>query len=607
MERRTDQSEASRPATHQIETDGGAVVHGDVDAGGDFVGRDKITVITLGDARRLAAPALLILLGALLWFARDDLQRLWRGPLCDGQPACLVVAELMADDRGQAKALNSVITTRIHARVNVDGGLDAQIVPAESVADPDEAEQLARDEEAPLVVWGQLNASGDWVRIHFVLSDLLGVGESHAVTPLRAQPMGYDDVSGTLACHDCLNFAARDVEQRVDVIAHSAAGLLRYAAEPEAAFDDFVSALHCSGERVESDFGVKAKSDCTVAQPSDDFNPGLLYYYAGKAAVRNGDYGLGIRLLEQAVKQNSHDPAGWIGIGAAWQAWLNDPAAESAMTALRTAVVLAGDEIAAVSPGEARAALYHNQALAYELQGEWEAAAEAYALAVDRFGEDRPAAYVSLVQQGWAEYMDGNGAAAKATLQSAKERVPSAPWASIVLARLTWEADRDADAARGYLADAHNAAPDQVEVDVAEALLCAQWRDHACVADAYDRALSRLPDSARIHTLAGAYYQPTSPPQAGQSWEAALRHYQLAVETRNRDPWAHDRLGYVQFNLGMYEAAVESYIRAIEQSFQSKGTNALYCNLAEAQSRAGRESEAMLNRERCGRGEDQTQ
>ena len=80
--------------------------------------------------------------------------------------------------------------------------------------------------------------------------------------------------------------------------------------------------------------------------------------------------------------------------------------------------------------------------------------------------------------------------------------------------------------------------------------LCELWDDFACAEQAYTAALLRRPRSGWLNGRVGAFYLPTNPVRAGQSWVNAAKYYEAAVDLRPQDPWAHERLAYVLLNRG---------------------------------------------------------
>ena len=245
------------------------------------------------------------------------------------------------------------------------------VVP--SVEDSEGAQEAAAEEGALLAVWGRILQEADKLRVHFELSNMLGIGESHGLRTLRAEPLLYDPIGGRVVCANCFDIAAGEVGQRVAIVAHAAAGLLHYADQPEQAYADFMAALYCAGEEIDPKLLAILQPACTEHARPAEWNPALLRYYAGKAAVLSGNYGGGIALLQAAAADNEYDPAAPLGIGAAYQEWIGDAQAPEAAAAFADAVRRVETLLPDMPNDAGRAALYHDLGLIYELQGDWSA------------------------------------------------------------------------------------------------------------------------------------------------------------------------------------------------------------------------------------------
>lgn len=539
------------------------------------------------------------LASGLLWFLWPQLTAWWTGPACADNPLCAVVARVAGPDPAQADELTAEIAQQIRDVLGRDESGQAVVAIRPGVEDPDAARRLAADEGALLVVWGRILQQAGKLRVHFELADLLGVGEAHGLRTLRAEPLLYDAIAGRVVCANCFDITTGELGQRIAIVAHAAAGLLHYADRPEQAYADFMAALYCAGEEIDPELRAVLQPVCTRHERPTDWNPAVLHYYAGKSAVLSGNYAAGIALLQAAAAENEYDPAAPLGSGAAYQAWTGDDKAPAAIAAFDDAVARIHDLASKTADDADRAALYHDLGLAYELQGDWSNAADNYARAVEVFGADGPSAYVSLIRTGYALEQDGDLAGAEARFQQALRLDKRAPWAYLELANLAWTGRQDRQAAEEWLRQADQAAPNASYVQLVRAELCSAWEDVACAEEAYQAALDRRPDSGWLHNRVGAFYLPTNPVRAGQSWDKAAEHYGWAVDLRPQDPWSHERLAYVLFNQGQPAEAADHYARAIALTHDDSAPARLYCSLAAAQGCAGMADEAQSSRGEC--------
>ena len=389
----------------------------------------------------------LVLAGGLLWMLWPSLADRWTGPVCAGSPICAVVARLAAPDTAQSDELTAEIAQQIRDVLGADEPDQALVAIVPNVDDEVAARKVAVDEGALLAVWGRVLQQAGKLRVQFELADLLGVGGSHSQRTLRAEPLLYDPIAGHVICANCFDIAEGELGQRIAIVAHAAAGLLHYAGRPEQAYKDFMAALYCAGEDIEPSLLATLRPVCSQHKPLADWNPALLHYYAGKAAVLSGNYGTGIELLQTAAADNPYDPAAPIGIGAAYQAWIGDASAPEAVAGFKEAAKRIKDLLLTVPDDADQAVLYHDLGLLYELQGNWAKAQENYAKAVDLFGATQASAYVSLVRLGYVVAQSGDLAGAEARLQQAVAIDGNAPWAYLELANLAWEGRQDHNAA----------------------------------------------------------------------------------------------------------------------------------------------------------------
>lgn len=541
----------------------------------------------------------LLVAGALLWQYYPALLHRWAGPACAGIPLCAVVAEPGSSNPGTAHDLAVEIAQQIRDVVGPGASDQVKVAIVPSVEDSEGAHKVAAEEGAPLAVWGRVLQEAGKLRVHFELSNMLGIGESHNLRTLRAEPMLYDPIAGRVVCSNCFDIAGGEVGQRVAIVAHAAAGLLHYADQPEQAYADFMAALYCAGEEIDPKLLAILQPACTEHTRPAEWNPALLRYYAGKAAVLSGNYAGGIALLQAAATDNEYDPAAPLGIGAAFQQWTGDAQVPEAVAAFADAARRVETLLPDMPNDAGRAALYHNLGLAYELQGNWSEAGANYGRAVELFGAEQPAAYASLVRLGSVLAQSGDATGAAGRFQQALALDKAAPWAYLGMATLAWEARHDRTAAEDWLRQAEGAAPDAAYVQIQRAELCSAWDDTACAEQAYLAALAGRPNSGWLHGIVGDFYRPTNPVRAGQNWDKAAEQYRWAVEFRPQDMWAHERLAYVLLNQGRAADAVDHYTQAIALAHGGSAPAHLYCSLALAQQQAGMAEAAQASQAEC--------
>lgn len=526
----------------------------------------------------IGAVLLLVAVAAIGYATRD---RWLPQPHCPPSQTCLLLAAFGPADNRTAAEITTALEQELKGVLDAAGASDdVAVMRSRAVASPQEAQTLAAEEGALLVIWGTVFEGEGKSRVHFELADRMGVGESGEVRPYRAEPLGYAPVAERIECTSCIDIEG-EVTQRTQVMAWFALGLADYAsAQPETAQPHFQTALFCAGE--EREILLPIQPDCTPPGEVDPAESAHIRYYLGKSFVLQGDYRQGIDSLLAATQANPNDPAAWIAIGEAYTNWYGDalpnspPAADAFAQAQRAAAGLPAATFArerAFSLG-----------LIFELQEEFAAAAAEYTKAVESFADDDPGAYVYLLAQSRALAHSGKPAGSETALRTASTLRPDVPWAWLALAALLVE---ERSTAQELMQQAGSTGSDEAYIDIIQAGLCAAWADRPCAADAYAKALDKRPTSGWLYSWVGDFYLPTNPPAAGQSWEEAERHYRRAVDLRPRDPWVHQRLGYVLLNLDRPAEAADAYTAAIDLLPEDAPTAPLACILAEAQRRAG--------------------
>ncbi len=545
---------------------------------------------------RRIAPLMFVLLAVVVWYLGSLVKK---GPLCPSGQVCVLVAQLAPQENSFAQQITEEIAQEIRDVLNVSESQNFEVKVAPSVTKGEEAKSLAQQEDALLVIWGRVFVEADKLRVYFELTDLLGIGESRLVHPFRVEPLFYDGIDEGIICTNCLDVVGK-VAQRIGIVTNAAAGLAYYAhSEPEQAHFAFMSALYCAGEGEKLNKQLSnVRNQCKIAEGPSNWNSGLLYYYAGKAAALTGDYANAVDYLEWATRENPDDPAAWIGIGSTLQSWSAQLDTQEADEALQKAKKKIEKLKKGVVHPDDWAILYYDEGLIYERLGNWHNAQEKYEKAVERFGRDDIAAYVSLIRLGRVLHQAGDNNAAEQALKQARALDRNSPWAYLELAQLYQE---DRQVAEQMLKQAETKAPNEVYVYITRAELCESrhWRDYGCAADSYTKALKKRSDFGWLHSRVGVFYTPTSPVLPHQSWELAKYHHQRAVELRPNDPWVHERLAYVLLSQESYDEAIQHYQRTIKLAYKKIAPAGVYCNLGIAQQRTGREAEAKENYERC--------
>jgi len=536
----------------------------------------------------------------VVWVFSPAVSNLWaqNAPHCPPDRVCVLITNIFPDDSKITRLLTRQITQEISAVMEKTVSSRYTIRSGPAVMDAQVAMQRARQEDDLLVVWGEVQAPFEKLLVQFALIDLLGVGESRTARVYRAEPIRYNPIDQKVECRNCMEVGiSDDIKRSARIVAYTAAGLVDYVqGQPEQARFAFMAALYCAGEEVDAAVIDLLQPDCPQQAGLSDWNPGLLYYYLGKALVLQGDYKRGIADLEQAATHNPRDPAAWIGIGSAYQSWLAQPDAPVAVAALAEAQTRAEKLLADLPPSE-WAPIYYDIGLIRELLGDTTGAQQYYTEAVKRFGKEEVSAYVALVSLARVQRVSGALDAAKQSAEQARALDPSSPWVYLELAAL---AQSEQALAEQMLDDAAYYAPNQAYTFITRAELCEkQWQDRACAADAYTQALDRRPNSGWLHSRVGEFYLPTNPVLGGQSWTLAHEHYQEALRLRPNDPWAQERLAYVLYNLSDYADAAQHYARAIDLVYAATENAALYCSLGRAQERGALLDAAKQAYQRC--------
>lgn len=411
----------------------------------------------------LGTATLAIVLLAASWLAMDKLRPAAPTPLlCPADRRCLLVADFAPAGELLAAELSRKLKTKLDSQLSLDIFAVRQ---TDAVVDATAAQQLANQEKALVVVWGEIFSQSKELQIFFALTDQFGIGESRQVRPYRAE--FFEAMAQQLQCqqHCFEDVTARGaaVDQISTVAAYTAAGLLHYANDqPEVANQEFTAALLCSGAPTDlplMDAAIMPTNpvtvsstltaaidvpSCATAQPIMGFNPASIYYYAGKAKILVGNYATAIAYLQHAAALNPKDPAALIAIATAYQSWLNQSDAVQAQAALAQARQRTNTrraELGSLNVPQQVATIEYELGLIAELAGDLKTAQEKYAAAADSFGRRSPAAYVSLLALGRAQRMAGQIEAAIDTLQQALALDETVPWAYLELAQL-YGADR---------------------------------------------------------------------------------------------------------------------------------------------------------------------
>jgi len=516
---------------------------------------------------------------------------------CQPTRICIVVANISPETNEIARDITKAIYAEIDSALEKLDPPQPIVLATSSVTSSYEAEQLALQKGAILVIWGTIIESFNELTIQFEVVDRLGIGESADIRVERVEPILYAPVHHREKCTDCLS----GVIQRAKIVAYTAVGLTEYVqGRPEQARSNFLAALYCAGEEIDIaliNMFPSLKSDCANSVKQPDWTPDLLYYYLGKSLILQGDYEPGIVYLQKAADFNVDDPAALISISDAYQGWLDKPGALLVTQNLNKAEERIQKSIETSPPIIMRGSLQYDWGVIRELQNDTADAQQHYEAAARLFDAGKVSTYASLVSLGRMQRVAGDYDAAQQTLEKASQLVPTSPWAYLELAR-RYENDREQ--AEKMLDQAEQARPNEAYVYIVRAELCSErWQDYDCAENAYNQALNLRPQSGWLHSRIGDFYLPTNPVVQGQSWELAEDHYTQAVELRPKDPWVHERLAYVLFHLERFAEAVAQYEQAIRLAYQGDVPGRLYCNLEMAQRELGLLPEADKNRELC--------
>lgn len=570
-------------------------------------------------ARLWPRPAILLgiltLLGlclALVWLAVNNLRPAAPVPLlCPADRRCLLVANFAPADDALAAELSRKLKTKLDSQLSLDIFAVRQ---TDAVVDAAAAQQLANQEKALVVVWGEIFTQSKELQIFFALTDQLGIGESRQVRPYRTE--FFEAIAQQLQCQqhcfEDVTTRGAAVDQISTVAAYTAAGLLHYANDqPELADQEFTAALLCSGAPTDLPLmdaailptnpvtvsstltAAIAAPPCATAQPIMGFNPASIYYYAGKAKILVGDYATALAYLQHAAELNAKDPAAWIAIATAYQSWLNQDDAAQALTALEEARQRANvlrAELVSLKGSPQVAAVDYELGFIAELAGDLTTAQAKYTAAVEGFGRRNPAAYVALLALGRVQRLDNQVEAAIATVQQARDLDKNAPWAYLELAQLY---DTDPAKAKAQVQAARQVAPNQPAVSIIEAALCEQWQDYVCAEAAYARAVEQRPTSGWLQGRIGDFYRHR------EDWQQAATHYERAVQLRPNDIWAHDRLAFAYRQLGNYAEAATHYALTLDLAHPQNRVAERYCALGQAQDLAGEPQAALANYRLC--------
>lgn len=609
------------PSIQQTNTGGGAYIAGNAEIGADLIGRDKIVAETVyiyqspppvaepppqpnpqrQPRRGLLVGGALVALLLVAWLVYNFTAPAPR-PCMDDNRHCVLIAHFEPRDNELAAEIVRKISTELTAG-NLLPSDQFNVQTIDALQGADQAQQLATQSQAQIIIWGQLFPQLQELKINFALTNQLGVGQSNQLRPYRVQ--AFAPLAQSLTCAGAC-FAADSLRQVLDqlstVVAYTAAGMLHYGLDqPEAADQAFGVALYCSGELVDPQTLVKSKVACNQDLDIEGFSAGALYYYAGKAKILTGDYATALTYLEKAAAQSPTDPAPLIGIATLYQSWLdqgdmaliNDALAE----ATRRTNTLRTELVNRNAPNAALAAVAYELGLIAELQRDWAGAERNYATAIETFGAKHQAAYLSYIALGRVQRLAGKLDKADATLAQAHDLDPTVPWALLELAQLH-QADRAI--AEPLVASARAIAPNQAYVDLNEAQLCTIWAAFDCAAAAYQRAAAQRPNSGWLAGRIGDFYRPDAARLPHQDWAKAAEYYAMAVQQRPNDPWAHERFAFALYYQGEYAAAAEHFAVSLQDlSHPASQLAERYCNLAQVQLAAVQLTAALENAQIC--------
>ena len=608
------------PSTQQTNTGGGAYIAGNATSGADFVGRDKIVAETVNIYQSpppVAAPppppnpqrqprrGLLVggALVALLLVALLVYNFTATAPRpCTDNRHCVLIAHFEPRDNELAAEIVRKISTELTAG-NLLPTDQFNVQTIDALQGADQAQQLATQSQAQIIIWGQLFPQLQELKINFALTNQLGVGQSNQLRPYRVQ--AFAPLAQSLTCAGAC-FAADNLRQLLDqlstVVAYTAAGMLQYGLDqPEAADQAFGVALYCSGGPVDPALVDLTNVACNQDLNIEGFSAGALYYYAGKAKILTGDYATALTYLEKAAAQSPTDPAPLIGIATLYQSWLDQGDMGLVTAALAEATrrtnTLRMELVNRNAPTAALAAVDYELGLIAELQRDWAGAERNYATAIEAFGPQSQAAYLTYIALGRVQRLAGKLDEADATLKQAHVLDPTVPWALLELAQLH-QAERSI--AEPLLASARAIAPNQAYVDIIEAQFCTIWAAFDCAAAAYQRAAAQRPNSGWLAGRIGDFYRPDAARLPHQDWAKAAEYYAMAVQQRPNDPWAHERLAFALYYQGEYAAAAEHFAVSLHDLSHPESQLAeRYCNLAQVQLVAGAPAAALANAQLC--------
>lgn len=562
----------------------------------------------------LGSLAFMSLLFGFFWWNLDKFRPAPAPSLCPADRRCLLVADFAPTDHPLAVEITRKIKTELDSQEHLSPHIFA-VRQSEAVTTVDAARQLATREQALVVVWGEIFTQLKELKIFFALTDQFGVDESREMRPYRAEFFGAtsQQIDCQQQCFENVTTLGTTIDQISVVVAYTAAGLLHYANDqPEAANRDFKAALLCSGQPIDltlTDPAItpiapvtlthtlsisSALPDCFTDQAIPEFNPVAIYYYAGKAKIRIGDYMTAIAYLQHAATLNSKDPAIPLAIATAYQSWLEQEDSLQVKDYLNQARQRAnGLRIELLPQGVPQqiAKIDYELGLIAELAGDLQTSLEKYAAAADSFGRRNPDAYVSLIALGRVQRMAKQVEASIETLQQALDLDSSVPWAYLELAQV-YAADRTQ--AEIQLQAARQVAPNQSAIAITEADLCVRWQDFACAEAAYTRVLEQQPNSGWLQGRIGDFYRLSK-----ENWEQAATHYELAVQMRSNDPWAHDRLAFVYKQLGNYADAAKHYGVTLDLLHPQNRIAEYYCELGQAQELVEQPQAALVNYRIC--------
>jgi tetratricopeptide (TPR) repeat protein len=519
-------------------------------------------------------------------------------PVCPPQRLCVLVARFAPEENETASQFTTKIVQEIRTVLDATATERFAVETASPIRDPEAARRLARAAGALLVVWGQVFTALEQevrVSVNFQVTDLLGVGEAQTTRPYRVQPLLYDPLAGY-----CTNCFYLEASQRTNVVAYAVAGLVHYVQQrPRQARHDFLAALYCVGvldKRAAEQILRLVQPMCTPPTTPWPWDPGLLYYYTGKAYYLEGDYQAAKVYLEQAATHNQDDPAAWIALATLWQEWLDRPAAQEAQAALRRAEEKATGLLGQVEPA-LRAVVYFERGFARELAANVHGAQEDYQAAAEGLTATDESPYVAWIALARAQRMASDPVAARSTLTDAVALAPELPWAYLELALLD---QKERTAAERWLQEAAERAPDEASVAMIRARLCKIWQDYACAGEAYAQALKQRRESGLLYLEVGDFYLPSVSPLPHQNLEQAEIYYQKAAqELRPNDPSAHQRLANALSQRQAYSEAIERYRRVIELVSADAEAATYYCDIGHLQKASGLSADARASFQQC--------